>query len=132
MSKVKIKQISELQGIIDTPLLMGVNYTQTTNFLTSSTGNGFQTGISLDYKPYSIIKLYVNGMSNDKLDSFYFSNDGGVTIKSNSNLESGDILYWNGITNEYQLGIGDIVTISYEREYLSKSTLFTIINFTNG
>jgi len=126
--QVKIKQIEGLQGIIDTPVVMGLEYSQSTNILTSSNGNEFQTTVSMDFTPFadSVIQVQVNGLTvegsyTDKLGGFYFSND-GIIVKSMSDLESGDFLYWNGVIKGYQLEVGDIVTILYEKEYLSYGT----------
>jgi len=126
--QVKIKQIEGLQGIIDTPVAMGVEYSQSFGILVASTGNEFQTGVTMDFRPFadSVIQVQVNGLTvegsyTDKLGGFYFSND-GITVKSMADLESGDFLYWNGVIKGYQLEVGDIVTILYEKEYLSYGT----------
>ena len=134
---VQIKQISGLQDIIDTPVSMGVDYSQSFNVSSTSVGNNFETGVLIDYTPFadSVIELQINGMTEygsygNKLGSFYFSKDGGVTAKSMSNLEAGDKLYWNGTIRGFQLGFGDIITISYQKEYLSYGGISGTASFT--
>jgi len=131
MSQIKIKQVSELQDIINTPVPIGIEYVQESEIMVNTSGNNFPTGIILDYTPFSdsIVQLKVNGLLVDSIDvssidiayysnnqymdlttgfengvlgNFYFSNDGGATAKSEVNLEAGDELYWNGLIN-YQL-----------------------------
>jgi len=165
MSQIKIKQVSGLQDIINTPVPIGIEYVQESEIMVNTSGNNFPTGIILDYTPFSdsIVQLKVNGLLVDSIDvssidityysgnqymdlttgfengvlgNFYFSNDGGVTAKSEVSLEAGDELYWNGLIN-YQLNgpeeildsggnlietkKGDIITIVYDKEYLSNS-----------
>ena len=95
--QLKIKQISGLQDIIDTPVSMGLEYSQGFNVSSPSTGNDFETGVLMDYTPFtdSVIQVQVNGLTVEgsyvnKLGAFYFSNDGGITVKSIANLELGD------------------------------------------
>ena len=130
--QVKIKQISGLQNIIDSPISIGVEYSQSTIISSPSTGNEFQTEVSMDFTPFadSVIQVNINGLLErgsytDKLGGFYFSSNGGVTVKRMEDLESGDKLYWNGLIKGYQLSVGDAVTISYDKEYLSYGSIMS-------
>lgn len=129
MSRIKIKQVEGLQDIIDSPISIGVEYTQTDTIITNITGNNSPTGVFLDYTPFanSPIQVQVNGLGEYKnieslTSEFYFSNDDGVTYKLTANLEAGDQLYWNAL-NSYQLDSLDTITIIYEREYFSSGSI---------
>ena len=138
MSRIKIKQIEGLQNIIDTPITMGLEYTQTDPIITNITGNNSPTGVFLDYKPFagSPIQVQVNGLGEYKnseslTSEFYFSNDGGTTYKLTTNLQAGDQLYWNAL-NSYPLDSLDTITIMYEREYSSSGIIGSTSSTSSG
>lgn len=67
----------------------------------TTTGNYQSTGITIGHTPlnHSSVKVFINGqiiLLGDKTADCYFSNDGGVTAKSYSEITSGDELYFNG------------------------------------
>lgn len=56
----------------------------------------------------STIAVFINGLQVNlgdgvKTDDCYFSNDGGITAKNFSNVELGDLLYWNASIAGYGL-----------------------------
>lgn len=107
-----------------TPLAQGQEYTQTatSNY---TNGNGSNTGISLDYTPFaeSTVQVYINGIAvtesyGDKTGEVYFSNDGGTTAASISELVAGSTLHWNSNIAGYEIGNSDTLDLVYEKSSL--------------
>ena len=84
----------------------------------TTTGNGSQTGIFIQYTPHadSKVEVKINGISANYglTKDFYFSNDGGVTARAMADITAGDELIWNGIIAGYELETSDDIDIDYE------------------
>lgn len=107
-----------------TPLAQGQEYSQTAPSAFTN-GQGSSTGISLDYTPFaeSTVQVYINGVAvtesyGDKTGEVYFSNDGGTTAASLSEIAAGSTIYWNTDNAGYEIGSGDIIDIVYEKSSL--------------
>lgn len=87
-----------------------------------TTGDGSSTGIALATKPLGsgVVHVFVNGLRASVGDAStakeaYFSRDGGTTPLAFSALDTGDILYWNGIVAGYDLANAtDLVSFLYQ------------------
>ena len=106
------------------PLAQGQEYAQTAPSLFTS-GQGSSTGISLDYTPFaeSTVQVYINGVTvtesyGDKSGEVYFSNDGGATAGSLSEISAGFTIYYNSDNAGYELGSSDIIDVIYEKSSL--------------
>lgn len=81
------------------------------NFIitSNSTYDGFFTGLTISKTPSGHVAVFINGVEADlsygvtNSNSCYFSNDGGLTAKSQGNIIPGDGLYWNGTIAGYEL-----------------------------
>lgn len=107
-----------------TPLAQGQEYTQSAPSEFTN-GQGSSTGISLDFTPFasSTVQVYINGIAvtesyGDKTGEVYFSNDGGTTAASLSELRVGSTLYWNTDNTGYEIGSSDIIDLVYEKSSL--------------
>lgn len=107
-----------------TPLAQGQEYTQSAPSEFTN-GQGSSTGISLDFTPFasSTVQVYINGIAvtesyGDKTGEVYFSNDGGITAASLSELRVGSTLYWNTDNTGYEIGSSDIIDLVYEKSSL--------------
>lgn len=107
------------------PLAQGVEHTQADLTPLPSSGNGSPTGITLEYTPFagSEVQVYSNGIAvtesyGDKTGDVYFSNDGGVTAATTSELTVGTELIWNANNAYYEIGPGDTFDLVYERSTL--------------
>lgn len=56
----------------------------------------------------------------------YFSGDGGVTPKTDSNVEIGDYLYWVSANSNYELEIDDLVSFEYIISTSMSSTYYAM------
>jgi hypothetical protein len=89
--------------------------------LSNSTFDGFFTGLTISSTPIGHVGVYVNGVESDlgygstTSNSCYFSDDGGLTAKSQGNIFIGDGLYWNGTVAGYQLStdLPDRISLMY-------------------
>lgn len=87
-----------------------------------TTGNESQAcaiALSLDPALRGYVDVLVNGQSVELGDGTknadcYFSGDSGSTARSFSDVQSGDVLYWNGVNAGYNLDASDIVEFHYE------------------
>jgi hypothetical protein len=91
---------------------------QDKNFLVQSvvTGNSQFTGLTVSGQPIlvSYIQVYINGLEypvGGLSDPFYFSDDGGVTPKTN--VETGDGLYYNESLGFGSIEIGFRISLNY-------------------
>jgi hypothetical protein len=97
----------------------------------TTSGNNFNTTLSLSQKPVinTGVDVIVNGVSVSVGNgtnlgvACYFSRDGGITAIFFSDLQIGDILYWNGTEAGYQIGAAYNVDFQYVR------LLPTVVNF---
>jgi hypothetical protein len=87
-----------------------------------TTGNYQSTGLVMQYTPYrdGSVNVLINGISVTEGDGnrngeVYFSNDGGLTAKSISNIEAGDEIYWNGNIAGFDLTNTDTIDVEYQR-----------------
>jgi hypothetical protein len=87
-----------------------------------TTGNYQPTGLTMQYTPYrdGSVNVLINGISVSEGDGnrngeVYFSNDGGLTAKSISNIEAGDEIYWNGNIAGFDLTNTDTIDVEYQR-----------------
>lgn len=93
------------------------NFTITSN----SISDGFFTGLTISSTPVGYVSVYINGVESDlgygstTSNSCYFSDDGGLTSKSQGNISIGDGLYWNGTVAGYQLStdLPDRISLMY-------------------
>lgn len=88
----------------------------------STSGDFSSTGITLTFKPInnSTVQVYLNGSAliesyGNRLGEVYFSSDGGITAKAVNEINSGDILYWNGNIVGFNLDINDRISIVYHK-----------------
>lgn len=95
----------------------------TQSILSLPTSGNYQfTGLTMQYTPYKdgAVNVLINGISVSEGDGnrnaeAYFSNDGGLTAKSISNIEAGDELYWNGTIAGFDLTNTDNIDVEYQR-----------------
>lgn len=102
-----------------TPVALSIANTDAGHSLPTN-GNYSSTGISLQYAPYQqgSVSVFVNGISvnesyGSRTGDVYFSNDGGLTAKTQSSLAAGDILYWNAGITGFDLTDADYIEIQY-------------------
>lgn len=88
----------------------------------STSGDFSSTGITLTFKPInnSTVQVYLNGSAliesyGNRLGEVYFSSDDGITAKAVNEINSGDILYWNGNIVGFNLDINDRISIVYHK-----------------
>lgn len=88
----------------------------------ATTGDYKPTGLFMQYTPYKdgTVNVLINGISVNEGDGnrnaeVYFSNDGGLTAKSISNIEAGDQIYWNGNIAGFDLTNTDTIDVEYQR-----------------
>ena len=108
------------------PLDTGIEVYQRDLTPAVTTGNYSATGITITYTPFGdgAVDILVNGVGVSEGNGVltadcYFSNDGGVTAKTNANIEAGDELYWNGDIAGYELSTSDTIDIVYSRSALA-------------
>lgn len=111
-------------SLASTTVALGQEYSQQEDPIASS-GNGSQTGITLDFTPFAdgAVQVFVNSVAvtesyGDKTGDVYFSNDGGVTARNVADIEVGDELIWNGTIAGYDLTTSDGIEIVYEKSSL--------------
>lgn len=85
-------------------------------------GNHQATGLTMQFTPFKdgSVNVLINGISVLEGDGVrtaeaYFSNDGGLTAKSISNIEAGDEIYWNGTIAGFDLTGTDQIDVEYQR-----------------
>ena len=108
------------------PVIVPVTYVQQNLTPSTTTGNYQPTGITLDYNPFDngSVNVVVNGISVSEgygsRDGWecYFSNDGGATAKTETELAAGDELYWNGDIAGYDLSATDSIDLEYQKSSL--------------
>lgn len=67
------------------------------------------------------VRVSINGLATNlgdgvKTTECYFSNDGGATARNIDEIESGDLLYWNGSVANYELSAEDVVDFEYSED----------------
>lgn len=93
------------------------NYLMTQN----SVGNGFYTGLTISGTPVGYVSVFINGVESDlgygstTSNSCYFSDDGGLTAKTQVNIVAGDALYWNTTVAGFALStdLPDRISLHY-------------------
>lgn len=108
-----------LGGIV---IEQGIEHTQADLVPNQTNGAGSSTGISLEFTPFggNEVQVYINGVAvtetyGDKTGDVYFSNDGGTTSATQSQLVAGSVLYWNSNNAGFEIGAGDSIDLVYER-----------------
>jgi len=106
-------------------IAQGQEHTQADLVPLYSNGNESPTGITLEYTPFSdsTVQVYINGVAvtesyGDKTGDVYFSADGGLTAREVADLVAGDELYWNASNAGYEIGLGDLFDLVYEKNSL--------------
>ena len=104
--------------------IVGVNSSfNDKNFLitSNSISDGFFTGLAISSNPIGYVSVYINGVESDlgygstTSNSCYFSDNGGLTAKSQGSISIGDGLYWNGTVAGYDLStdLPDRISLMY-------------------
>lgn len=105
------------QQIIEVPVAI------TQSALALPTEGDYQaTGLTMQFTPFKdgSVNVLINGISvlegdGVKTKEVYFSNDGGLTAKTISNIEAGDEIYWNGNIAGFDLTGTDQIDVEYQR-----------------
>lgn len=104
-------------------LSLGVEHTQSDLIPLESNGNGSATGITMEFAPFgdSEVQVYINGVAvtesyGDKTGDVYFSNDGGATATTTSQIVAGTELFWNSDIAGFEIGAGDTFDLVYEKD----------------
>jgi hypothetical protein len=87
----------------------------------ATSGDGSSTGVTITSTPTGdgYVTVRISGWyearvgDGHKLFDCYFSDDGGTTAKTISNIAAGDTLYWNGPRAGWELTTLDWVDLDY-------------------
>lgn len=121
-----IKSRFEYYSIDEDGVEVYVDQDQTIETTISPTiGNGYGTGITIEYTPYkdSKVDVKINGVQVNigngvKTKDCYFSGDMGLTARLIKDIQAGDELYWNSDIAGFELDAKDDVDFDYEASSL--------------